>query len=97
MSEITELIKKYEQQVPVKELAKQFGIHRLTVTALLRRHGVELRRVGLAQEDIQTAASLYDQGWSLARLGQRFRVDPATVWRALRDAGISMQPPRTRG
>ena len=36
MTEITKLIKKYEQQVPVKELAEQFGIHRTTVTAILQ-------------------------------------------------------------
>lgn len=27
----SELIKEYEKHVPVKDLAKQFGIHRLTV------------------------------------------------------------------
>ena len=37
MTEVSELIKKYEQQVPVKELAEQFGIHRTTVTAILQR------------------------------------------------------------
>jgi hypothetical protein len=58
MTEITKLIKKYEQQVPVKDLAKQFGIHRLTVTTLLRRHGVELRRSGLEPAEVQTATRL---------------------------------------
>jgi Mn-dependent DtxR family transcriptional regulator len=46
MTEVAELIKDYERQVPVKELAERFGVHRLTVTALLRRHGVQLRRAG---------------------------------------------------
>jgi hypothetical protein len=59
MTEITKLIKRYEQPLPVKDLAKQFGIHRLTVTALLRRHGVELRRSGLESADVQTATRLY--------------------------------------
>jgi hypothetical protein len=59
MAEVTELIKEYERQVPVKDLAKQFGIHRLTVTALLRRHGVEQRRVGLRPTETPEAASLY--------------------------------------
>ena len=56
MTEVTELIKEYEEQASVKDLAKRFGIHRLTVTALLQRHGVELRRTGLAAEDIPVAA-----------------------------------------
>jgi lambda repressor-like predicted transcriptional regulator len=68
-------------------MAKRFGIHRTTVTALLRRHGVELRRAGLAPSDIPAAATLYGQGWSLAQLGTTFGVDAATVWRTLRAAG----------
>jgi hypothetical protein len=47
MTEVTELIKEYEQQATVKELAQRFGIHRLTVSALLKRHGIELRPIGL--------------------------------------------------
>lgn len=42
-TEVANLISAYREQVPVKELAHRFGIHRVTVTALLRRHGVELR------------------------------------------------------
>ena len=91
VTEVAELIKEYESQVPVKDLAKKFGVHRLTVTAHLQRHGVELRQVGLAPEDITTAALLYGQGWSLARLGERYSVDSTTVWRALRAAGVEMR------
>jgi hypothetical protein len=96
MTEVTELINAYEQEVSVKDLAQQFGIHRLTVTALLRRHGVELRRAGLAPEDIQAAASLYGRGWSCARLGAMFGVDSTTVWRALQADGVLMRPPNQR-
>ena len=91
MTEVTELIKEYEQHASIKDLAKQFGIHRLTVTALVRRHGVELRRTGLAKEDIAAAAHLYGQGWSLTKLGVKFDVDSTTVWRALRAAGVVMR------
>jgi hypothetical protein len=88
------LINEYEKQSSVKELAQRFGIHRLTVTALLRRHGVERRRSGLTSKDIPTAAAFYEQGWSCARLGERFDVDSTTVWRALRSAGVAMRSVR---
>jgi transposase len=91
--EVAELIVAYREQVSVKDLAERFGIHRVTVTALLRRHGVELRRAGLVAEEVPKAASLYSQGWSLARLGSKYGVDPATVWRALRAAGVALRPP----
>jgi transposase len=93
VTEIRKLIKAYKHQDSVTELAKQFGIHRLTVTALLRRHGVEQRPVGLTPTEIPEAASLYGQGWSLVRLGEAFGVDASTVWRALRAAGVVMRPP----
>jgi lambda repressor-like predicted transcriptional regulator len=93
MTGVTELINAYEQEVPVKDLAQRFGIHRLTVTALLRRHGVELRRAGLAPEEIPTVADLYSQGWSLAKLGARYGVDSTTVRRVLRAAGVIMCSP----
>jgi hypothetical protein len=73
MTEVRMLIKEYEQRASVKDLAQRFGIHRLTVTALLRRHGVELRRAGLTPEQIRTAEGLYRQGWSLASLGGEVR------------------------
>jgi hypothetical protein len=99
VTEVAELIKEYESQVPVGDLAKKFGVHRLTVTAHLQRHGVELRQVGLAPEDITTAALLYGQGWSLARLGEVQRglhdcmASPASRWR--RNAVV--EPTRWRG
>jgi hypothetical protein len=96
MTEVTELIKEYEKQASVKELAQRFGIHRVTVTALLRRHGVELHQAGLAPEEIPTVADLYAQGWSLARLGASYGVDSTTVWRALRASGVVMRPSSQR-
>ena len=93
MTEIRKLIKAYEHQESVTELGKRFGIHRLTVTALLRRHGVEQRPVGLTPTEIPEAAWLYGQCWSLVRWGEAFGVDASTVWRALRAAGVVMRHP----
>jgi transposase len=93
MTEVTELIHEYEQGALVKELSQLFGIHRVTVTALLQRHGVEMRRAGLALAEIPAVTHLYGQGWSCARLGERFGVDAATVWRALRAAGVTTRVP----
>jgi Mn-dependent DtxR family transcriptional regulator len=75
MSEMSKLIKEYEQGALVKELAERFGVHRVTVTALLERHEVELRRSGLVREVIPIVARMYSQGWSCARLGELFDVD----------------------
>jgi transposase len=96
MSEMSKLIKEYEQGALVKELAERFGVHRVTVTALLERHEVELRRSGLVSEVIPIVARMYSRGWSCARLGELFGVDASTVWRALRVAGVKMRPSSSR-
>src|SRR5215218_1896046 len=66
------LIAAYGHGESIKQLAQRFGIHRMTVTALLRRHGVELRRAGLTSDDVVAASRLYAHGWSLAKLGRKF-------------------------
>jgi AraC-like DNA-binding protein len=93
MTEVTKLIKEYEQHASVKELAQRFGIHRTTVTELLRRHGVEMRRPGLTSDDMAAASQMYADGWSVAKLGRSFGVDAVTVWRALRASGVTMRTP----
>ena len=78
------------------ELAAQFSIHRSTVTAVLRHHGVEPRQVGLNNERLAEACRLYPEGWSLARLADRYDVDDTTVRRYLVLAGIGMRSPHER-
>ena len=60
--EVSQLIKAYGEQASVKELAQSFGIHRVTVTALLRRHRVELRLAGLGPEEIQGGRRFAQRG-----------------------------------
>jgi hypothetical protein len=78
------------------ELAKQFGIHRTTVTAILQRVGVEPRRFRLTNEQVVEACRLYPEGWSLARLAERYEVSDMTVRRYLLLAGVVMRSTRER-
>jgi lambda repressor-like predicted transcriptional regulator len=89
----TALAAAYRDGKKINELAQQYGVHRTTVSALLRRFDVELREQELAASEVTTAARLYELGWSLPRLGQRFRVDDMTVRRALLAVGMTMRSP----
>jgi IS30 family transposase len=40
---------------------------------------------------IDQAAELYQQGWSLARIGSHLGVDGTTVWKELRRLGVHMR------
>jgi hypothetical protein len=58
------------------------------VSTILHRHGVEMRRRGIAPDQVDDAIRCYDSGWSLARIGEHLKVDPTTVLSQLRRRGI---------
>jgi len=85
---VQELIAGYTEGATVYTLSKQFGIDRRTVSEILHRHQVPMRRRGLSTEQIYEAVKLYEDGWSLARIGEYLSVDPTTVLNRLRERGI---------
>jgi hypothetical protein len=91
-----EPIDAYRAGARIKDLARRFDVHRTTVTSLLLRHDVELRPVGLSPVQVHDAARLYRDGWSLARLGEKFGADDMTVRRYLLLAGVVMRSPYER-
>jgi hypothetical protein len=93
---VAELIDRYGAGAPANELARQFGVHRHKVAALLQRHGVGLRTVGISEDQVIDAPRLFREGWSLARLGDKFGVADMTVRRYLLLAGVVMRSPNER-
>lgn len=76
----------------MKDLAIEFGTHRTTISQSLRRLAVPLRRLGLKDEDVADAARLYQDGWSLARLGAKFGCDHSDVRNKLVAYGVQIRP-----
>jgi DNA-binding CsgD family transcriptional regulator len=76
----------------MKDLARTFGIHRVTVSAHLRQHGVSIRGQGLDAKHVPEAAHLYEDGWFSLRLAEKFGVTPNTVLTALRNVGVQIRP-----
>jgi IS30 family transposase len=89
--ERSELVELYRSGKNTYELARQFGVHRVTVSRTLKQAGVEMRYQGLSAEQIAEAVNLYKAGNSLARIGEHFGVDHGTVWRQLRKRGVKMR------
>jgi hypothetical protein len=89
--QIAALVDAYLAGATVYELAARFGIHRVTVSAHLHRQGVTVRRQGLDDEGVAHAVRLYEDGWSLARIGDRLGVDATTAWTALKAQGIAIR------
>jgi hypothetical protein len=75
----------YRNGETIKELAGRYGIHRVTAASMLRRLGVERRRAGLSDEQVDEASRLYPEGWSLARLA-------GAIWRRRHDNAAIITP-----
>jgi DNA invertase Pin-like site-specific DNA recombinase len=86
-----ELIAAYRAGNTVYQLGDQFGIDRRTVGKILTRNGVQTKHPGLSATDIDQATQLYEDGWSLARIGERLGVTATTVHRRLRERGVTMR------
>ncbi len=89
--QIAALVDGYLAGATVYELAVRFGIHRVTVSAHLHRQGVTMRRQGLDGDGVAHAVRLYEDGWSVTRIGDRLGVDATTAWTALKAQGIAIR------
>jgi hypothetical protein len=87
-NQVQELISGYEAGATVYELGDRFGIERRTVSTILHRHGIPMRRRGLSPDQVDDAIHLYNLGWSLARVGKHLNVDHVTVLNKLRERGV---------
>lgn len=86
------LIESYRAGTDMGRVAGKFGIHRTTVSSILRRHQVPLRRQGLSVDQVALASRLYVEGLSLVRVAERFGCDAETVRQAFIWAGVRVRP-----
>jgi len=91
LEEQTEVVRRYQAGAQMNYLAQHYQIHRRTVSAILKRHGVEPRRQELSSEQIQHAVLMYAQGNSLTVIGAKLGVDSGTVHIRLREQGVQMR------
>jgi hypothetical protein len=59
---VGKLIAGYQSGSTVYELGDRFGIERRTVSNILQRHGVPMRRRGLSPDQVDDAIHLYNLG-----------------------------------
>jgi hypothetical protein len=88
--EISEVLQRHQAGESANSLAKVFGTHRRTIVQHLTASQVQTRY--RADIDLLEARQLYEQGWSLARVGQHFGVAAGTIRRALLQDGMTTRP-----
>lgn len=89
--EIAALASYYRSGVAVADIAKQYGIHRATVTAIVERNQIGLRTRGLSEAQVLQAIAEYQSGDSLRTLGERYGVHPSTINHTLQRHGVSLR------
>lgn len=94
-TDVERLLQRYGAGAPVNNLATEFGINRNTVMQHVARAGTPRRRNRVLNH-LDEAVGLYQQGWSLARIGGHFGVHPATVWYAFQREGVATRKPWER-
>ncbi len=68
---IAELVEAYRGGTSTPELCRRYELSKGGVLKLLRDHGVEMRRRGLTDEQIDLAIDLYGEGQSYAAIGRQ--------------------------
>ncbi|HEX3784271.1 MAG TPA: hypothetical protein VHX38_31825 [Pseudonocardiaceae bacterium] len=91
-----ELIAGYDAGRTVYELGEQFGIDRKTVSRILHRHDVPMRRRGLSPEQVDEAVRLRAEGWSTYKISIKMGTDQRTVQRRLGERGVGMRDTQER-
>jgi len=82
------IVEGYAAGKTVYELADEFNCHRVTVSAILKRRGISLRRASPTEEQAVEMVRLYQSGLSLAKVGERFDMHASTVLAQLRKKGV---------
>lgn len=57
------------------ELGRKFGIDRKTVSQILHRHDMPMRRGGPAAEQVEEAVRLHGAGWSTYKISMKLEAD----------------------
>ena len=85
---VDQIVTAYEAGKTVYELAAEYGCHRVTISAALKRQGVALRHTSPTSAQVDEMVRLYESGLSLAMVGERFGLNASTVLAQLRKKNV---------
>jgi hypothetical protein len=85
---ITQVVADYEAGQSTPVLTEKYHLAKGTVLKILDNHGITTRHQKMTDTETTEAVQLYQQGWSLARVGKHFDRNPSTIQGVLRRAGV---------
>ena len=90
-----QVIAGYQAGATIYELGNQFGIDRKTVSRILHRHNIPMRRTGLLPEQVDETTRLHQSGWSTAQIARYLNTTQRTVQRQLAEHAITTRTRQT--
>ena len=91
MAQVVEMVERYKEGATVYELSAEFGCHRTTVAARLKKAGISLRLQSPTSDAIDLMAKLYASGLSSVEIGERLGYCANTVRSGLQGKGIRLR------
>ena len=87
--EIDQLVREYRGgSGSIYLLAKRYGVHRQTISKILKERGLTLGRTSLSDEESGNVVELFDSGLSPNHIAKQLFRDPKTVRALLRSQGL---------
>ena len=87
-AEIQAAIQKYQAGASTYELADEFGCHRSTISAVLKRNGIVVTK---RKVDIAVAIQMYESGKTTTEIAKFFDTNGSVVSKTLRASGVKMR------
>ena len=84
-----QVIAGYQAGATIYEPGNQFGIDRKTVSRILHRHNITMRRTGLSPDQVDETIRLHENGWSTTRIAAQLDTTQRTIQRRLAERGIT--------
>ena len=95
-TQIDEVIERYRTGAPLRDLAIEYGCNRNTLSARLKKRGLEPRWRQVTEQDIDEAVRLYESGMSLVRVGERIGISGSAVRNYLLARGVPARDSHVR-
>jgi DNA-binding CsgD family transcriptional regulator len=93
---LDEAERRYKDGEILRVIAGDLGVSRQRLAERLRARGVRLRREKPSSEQVREMCLRYEQGESLARVGERLGFNPSSVRVYLLRAGMALRDPHGR-
>ncbi|GAA2089445.1 hypothetical protein [Brevibacterium salitolerans] len=93
---LDEAERRYKGGEILRVIADDLGVSRQRLAERLRERGVRLRREKPSSEQVLEMCRRYEQGESLARVGERMGFNASTVRVQLLRAGVALRDPHGR-